>query len=95
MWLRHSRTDLAPDQVALLWPAFLRRFEIEHTFRMLKQTLGWSSPKLHDPAAADWWTWLLLAAYPQLRLASSLAADLRPPWEKPAALQRLTPALVR
>jgi hypothetical protein len=25
--------------------AFLRRSDIEHTFRMLKQTLGWACPK--------------------------------------------------
>ncbi|MGY1961494.1 transposase [Nocardia gipuzkoensis] len=77
------------------WQAFLRRFDIEHTFRMLKQTLGWNVPKPRDPAAADRWTWLLLAAYTQLRLARELTVDIRRPWEKPAAPQRLTPARVR
>ncbi|WP_330186466.1 NF041680 family putative transposase [Dactylosporangium sp. AC04546] len=81
--------------VDLLWQAFLRRFDIEHTFRLLKQTLGWTVPKLRDPHAADRWTWLIIAAYTQLRLARPLAADLRRPWEKPAAPQRLTPARVR
>ena len=37
------------------WQAFLRRFDIEHTFRFLKQVLGWTKPKLRDPAAADRW----------------------------------------
>ncbi|MGW4125381.1 transposase [Nocardia sp. NPDC004711] len=64
VWLWHSRVDLDPDEVDLLWQAFLRRFDIEHTFRMLTQTLGWTSPKPRDPAAADRWTWLLLAAIP-------------------------------
>jgi hypothetical protein len=95
VWLWHSVVDLDADMVDVLWQAFLRRFDIEHTFRMLKQTLGWTSPKPRDPAAADRWTWLLLAAYTQLRLARGLAADLRRPWEKPAAPQRLTPARVR
>jgi hypothetical protein len=95
VWLWHSRTGLTTHEVDLAWQAFLRRFDIEHTFRMLKQTLGWTTPKLRSPAAADRWTWLLLAAYTQLRLARGLVADLRRPWEKPMPEQRLTPARVR
>ena len=68
---------------------------LEHTFRLLKQTLGWTCPKIRTPAAADRWTWLVLAAHTQLRLARPLAADLRRPWEKPATPGRLTPARVR
>jgi len=67
----------------------------EHTFRLLKQTLGWTRPKLRTPEAADRWTWLIIAAHTQLRLARPLAADLRRPWERPAAPDRLTPARVR
>ncbi len=62
---------------------------------MLKQTLGWTVPKLRDPQAADRWTWLIIAAYTQLRLARPLAVDLRRPWERPAPPERLTPARVR
>ena len=78
-----------------LWQSFLRRFDLEHTFRMIKQTLGWTRPKLRDPAAADRWTWLVLAAHTQLRLARPLAEDLRRPWERPARPGRMTPARVR
>jgi hypothetical protein len=95
VWLWHSRTGLDTTGVDLAWQAFLRRFDIEHTFRMLKQTLGWTTPKLRSPEAADRWTWLLIAAYTQLRLARGLAADLRRPWEKPAPPHRLSPARVR
>jgi hypothetical protein len=95
VWLWHSRTGLDPATVDLAWQAFLRRFDIEHTFRMLKQTLGWTTPKLRSPEAADRWTWLLIAAYTQLRLARGLAADLRRPWEKPTPAHRLSPARVR
>lgn len=35
---------------------FQRRFDLEHTFRFLKQTLGWTRPHLWEPAAADRWT---------------------------------------
>jgi hypothetical protein len=95
MWLWSSRIGASPSDVDRLWQAFLRRFDLEHTFRLFKQTLGWTTPKIRDPEAADRWTWLLLAAHAQLRLARHLAEDLRRPWEKPAAPGRLTPARVR
>jgi len=95
MWLWTDRTGLSADLADRCWQAFLRRFDIEHTFRFLKQTLGWTAPHLRDPAAADTWTWLILAAYTQLWLARHLTADLRRPWEKPAQPGRLTPARVR
>lgn len=79
----------------MLWQAFLRRFDTEHTFRMLNQILGWNVPIPRDPAIADRWTWLLLAAYTQLRLVRELTVDIRRLREKPAAPQRLTPARIR
>ncbi len=95
VWLWWSGTDATETTVDLLWQAFLRRFDIEHTFRLFKQTLGWTCPKIRSPEAADRWTWLILAAFTQLRLARPLAADLRRPWEKPAPPDRLTHARVR
>ncbi|MFE9968837.1 Hsp20/alpha crystallin family protein [Streptomyces sp. NPDC005525] len=68
--------------VDLRWQAFLRRFDLEHTFRLFKQTLGWTVPKVRDPHTADLWTWLIIAAHTQLRLARPLAEDLRRPWER-------------
>ncbi|GGV54880.1 hypothetical protein GCM10010245_86810 [Streptomyces spectabilis] len=68
---------------------------LEHTFRMIKQTLGWTRPKLRTPEAGDRWTWLVLVAHTQLRLTREAAADLRRPWEKPTEPARLTPARVR
>ncbi|MDQ1022245.1 hypothetical protein QFZ43_008794 [Streptomyces afghaniensis] len=38
---------------------------------------------------------MVIAAYAQLRLARSLATDLRRPWEKPAEPNKLTPSRVR
>ena len=95
MWLWYSRADAAPDAVDRAWQAFLRRFDLEHTFRLFKQVLGWTAPKIRDPAAADRWTWLIIACHAQLRLARPLADDLRRPWERPARPGRLTPARVR
>ncbi|MDQ0935513.1 hypothetical protein QFZ49_005485 [Streptomyces turgidiscabies] len=81
VWLWWSGTDATAADADRLWQAYLRRFDIEHTFRLFKQTLGWTSPKIRTPEAADRWTWLILAAYTQLRLARPLAADRRRPWE--------------
>ena len=66
------------------WQAFLRRFDLEHTFRLFKQVLGLDRPQDPRPAAADRWTWLIITAHAQLRLARPLADDLRLPWERPA-----------
>ena len=74
---------LDDETVNRSWQAFLRRFDIEHTFRFLKQVLGWTRPKLRDPAAADRWTWIIIACYTQLWLARGLAEDLRLPWQRP------------
>ncbi len=95
VWLRWSLTGAMAGDVDRIWQAFLRRFDLEHTFRRMKQTLGWTAPKLREPAAADRWTWLVIAAHTQLRLARPLAQDLRKPWERPARKGRLTPARVR
>ncbi|RBY79932.1 transposase [Geodermatophilus sp. TF02-6] len=95
IWLWTSAVDADADQVTRCWQAYLRRFDAEHTIRFAKQVLGWTRPKLHSPAAADRWTWLVVAAHTQLRLARPLAADLRRPWERPLPAERLTPARVR
>ena len=95
VWLWTSNRALAGSDVDRAWQAFLRRFDLEHTFRFFKQTLGWTTPRLRDPAAADRWTWLVIAAHTQLRLARDLTNDLRRPWERPCPPGRLTPARVR
>jgi hypothetical protein len=95
VWLWWSGTGALPADVDRCWQSFLRRFDLEHTFRLFKQVLGWTAPKIRDPAAADRWTWLIITCHTQLRLARPLAADLRLPWERPAPAGRLTPARVR
>jgi hypothetical protein len=95
VWLWWSGTGALPADVDRCWQAFLRRFDLEHTFRLFKQVLGWTAPKIRDPHAADRWTWLIITCHTQLRLARPLADDLRLPWERPAPPGRLTPARVR
>ena len=95
VWLWCSDPGVSADDLDRLWQLFLRRFDLEHTFRFFKQTLGWTAPRLRSPEAADRWTWIVLVAYAQLRLARPLAEDLRRPWERPVPPTRLTPARVR
>ncbi|MFD7082192.1 hypothetical protein [Streptomyces sp. NPDC059918] len=52
-------TDSTPDDVDRFSQAFLRRFDLEHTFRSVKQTLDWTTPRLRTPEAADRCPWIL------------------------------------
>jgi hypothetical protein len=82
-------------ELAMPWRAYVRRFDLEHTIRFCKQTLGWTTPRPRHPEQADRWTWLVLAAYTQLRLARCVVSDRRLPWERPRPPGRLTPGRVR
>src|SRR5919107_807687 len=94
LWLWwHGPQGMAPD-LDLLWRAYVRRFDLEHTFRFLKQSMGWSTPRVRHPEQADRWTWLVVAAFTQLRLARAHVADMRLPWERHYDPARLTPVRV-
>jgi len=96
MWLWASVPEAGEDLVRALWQCYLRRFDLEHTFRFLKQQLGWTRPLLRDPAAADRWTWLLIACCAQLYLARHLAPLTRMPWHpRTPAGPALTPGQAR
>src|SRR5215207_6882347 len=58
----HGPLGITPD-LDLLWRSYVRRFDLEHTFRFFKQTLGWTTPRLRHPEQADRWSWLIVAAY--------------------------------
>ena len=91
LWCRGPGT---PD-LDLVWRAYLRRFDLEHTLRFGKQVLNWATPRVRHPEQADRWTWLVVAAYTQLRLARWVVNDRRLPWERPLPADRLTPGRVR
>jgi hypothetical protein len=86
----------APD-LAVLWRAYVHRFDLDHTDRFCTQALNWATPRVRHPEQADRWTWLVLLAYTQLRLARRAIEDRRLPWERPQRPNRraLTPARVR
>ncbi len=94
LWLWwHGPEGTAPD-LDLIWRSYVRRFDLEHTFRFLKQSMGWTTPRVRHPEQADRWSWLVVAAYTQLRLARACIADLRLPWERRYDTGRLTPIRV-
>jgi hypothetical protein len=94
LWLWwHGSEGTAPD-LDLIWRSYVRRFDLEHTFRFLKQGMGWATPRVRHPEQADRWSWLVVAAYTQLRLARACVADLRLPWERRYDAGRLTPVRV-
>jgi hypothetical protein len=66
-----------PPQLAQVWRAYVGRFKLKHTFRFIKQFLNWTLPRVRHPEQADRWTWLVVLAYTQLRLARPLVADHR------------------
>ncbi|MGO9783573.1 MAG: transposase [Streptosporangiaceae bacterium] len=86
LWLWSSRAAAAGDEVDRTWQAFLRRFDIEHTFRFLKQQPGWTRPKLRDPGRRRP---LDLAGHRLLRPASP---GPRPRRRHPPALAAALPA---
>ena len=94
LWLWwHGPEGTKPD-LDLIWRSYVRRFDLEHTFRFLKQSMGWTTPRVRHPEQADRWSWLVLAAYTQLRLARERVADQRLPWERRYDRGRLTPIRV-
>jgi hypothetical protein len=94
LWVWWS--GLGTPDLAVIWRAYIRRFDEEHTFRFLKQGLNWTTPRVRHPEQADRWTWLVLAAYTQLRLAAATVQDQRLPWERPQQKTRpLSPYRVR
>jgi hypothetical protein len=95
LWLWWAGPEGLQLDLDLAWRAYIRRFDLEHTIRFCKQTLGWTTPRPRHPEQADRWTWLVLAAYAQLRLARQVACDQRLPWERPRPQPRLSPLRVR
>ena len=53
MWLWCSDPVAAGADLDWWWRCYLRRFDLEHTFRFLKQTLGLTKPRLRTGEQAD------------------------------------------
>lgn len=74
VWLWCSAAAATPAGVDRWWQSFLRRFDLEHTFRLVKQTLGWTAPKVRHADTADLWTWLITAAHTQLAASPAVSS---------------------
>ena len=95
LWLWWAGPEGATPDLDRVWRAYIRRFDIEHTIRFAKQALGATTPKVRSPQQADRWTWLILAALTQLRLARDHVGDHRLPWQPPLPADQMTPGRVR
>jgi hypothetical protein len=93
LWLWWAGPGM-PD-LDLIWRAYLHRFDIEHGYRFAKHALGWDKAALRDPGQVSRWTWLIICAVTQLRLARALAADHPRRWERRRKPGNLTPGRVR
>jgi hypothetical protein len=93
LWLRWAGPGI-PD-LDSCWRPYIRHFDLEHTFRFCKQALGWTTLRVRTPQQGDRWSWLVLAAYTQLRLARPITADTRLPWEPRLPASRLTSTRIR
>jgi hypothetical protein len=93
LWLWHAGPG-EPD-LDLCTRACLHRFDLEHTCRFARSTLGWHKAALRTPAQSGRWTWIIITAITQLRLARALAEDHRHAWERRSRPGRLTPGRVR
>ncbi|MFF8713923.1 hypothetical protein ACF07T_21165 [Streptomyces sp. NPDC015184] len=88
VWPWCSAAPATPADVKCWWQSFLCGFDLEHTFRLMKQTPGWTAPKIRHADTADLRTWPVIAAHTQLRPARPPAEDLRRPWERPTPAGR-------
>ena len=79
-------------QLEEVWQQYLRRFAIDHWYRLAKQTLSWTLPQLSTPQQCDCWSALMPLLTWQLWLARDLVRDFHLPWQKP--LTNLTPGRV-
>ncbi len=57
LWLWWAGPKGVQLDLDLAWRAYIRRFDLKHTVRFCKQTLGWTIPRPRTPEQTDRWTW--------------------------------------
>ncbi|MEM8643215.1 MAG: NF041680 family putative transposase [Cyanobacteria bacterium P01_G01_bin.54] len=75
-----------------LWVHYLRRFALEHWYRLSKQRLYWTLPQLTNQHAIDAWSLLVVLMSWQLWLARDECPDTPLPWQ--SAQETLSPGRV-
>jgi hypothetical protein len=66
-----------------VWQKYLRRFAIEHWYRLVRQRLHWTIPQFSTPTQMETWSDLMPLLTWQLWLAREVVADSPLPWQKP------------
>jgi hypothetical protein len=75
-----------------VWQKYLRRFAIEHWYRLVRQRLHWTIPQLSTPPQMETWSDLMPLLTWQLWLAREVVADSPLPWQKP--MTKLSPGRI-
>jgi hypothetical protein len=75
-----------------VWQKYLRRFAIEHWYRLVRQRLHWTIPQLSTPPQMETWSDLMPLLTWQLWLAREVVADSPLPWQKP--MTQLSPGRI-
>jgi len=75
-----------------VWLDYLRRFALEHWYRLSKQRLHWTLPQLTNPRAIETWSLLVVLMSWQLWLAREASPDTPLPWQ--SAQTKLSPGRV-
>ncbi len=81
LWL--AWVGLAPPDLDALWRQYLRRFSLEHWYRLAKQRLHWTLPQSTHLRALDNWSWLTVLMSWQLWIARQDCPDYPLPWQAP------------
>lgn len=90
LWLIWLGSEMPPlDQI---WQLYLRRFGVDHWYRLAKQRLHWTLPKLGTPKQCERWSDLMPMITWELWLAREIVKDRPLPWQK--SQTKLTPGRV-
>jgi hypothetical protein len=81
MWLVWLGNTMPP--LDTLWLKYLRRFALEHWYRLSKQRLYWTQPQLSSVQASERWSDLMPLLSWQLWLAREDCHDHPLPWQAP------------
>ncbi|MEE1767111.1 hypothetical protein PUR34_02665 [Streptomyces sp. JV185] len=76
VWLWWSGTGASAADADRTWQSFLRRFDLEYTFRLLKQTPGWTKPRLRSSDAADRRTRLVIAQCHEVKGSETVSSTI-------------------
>jgi hypothetical protein len=90
LWLAWVGEEILP--LNEVWQLYLRRFAIDHWYRLAKQRLHWTLPKLSSPKQCERWSDLMPLITWELWLARAVVADNPLPWQK--SMTKLTPGRV-